>query len=231
MSAAAETRATEPIHIGDPTVVVRYEPPLTGSSAHHGESLLAEAVLEGPPYIRTRAAGRWHRVRSSSLRIYEWDPDVIRQHWHYWCGPMVGTRSQSGPPLLTDQPPAGAPRCGTCEGRYAGATDHGDPDWLFTPRGLTPPRVCPAAKTMWVTEDPTNFRRGTCLACGERVKLGAYGSWYASDWGVRSHAPGPGLIPGCEFHGWRELTIARGLDGKPAVACRCQTVPSRKDTA
>jgi hypothetical protein len=124
--------------------------------------------------------------------------------------------------LLVDEPPTPDPLCGTCEGRYIGART--DERWLFQPERLMPPKRCPGSQTLFVREDQGRYNRATCLVCGEVVKMGARGGPYSSHWDARVHEPGPGLIDGCPFHAWRELTLALTDTGQQVVACRCQTV-------
>ena len=194
-------------------MTVAYLPPVSRSHAHVGDALTREAVLEGPPLARTRAASRWHLVRSA----YDFldHHGEIRRITSYWCGASAG-RS----PVFVEEAPPGEPICGTCWGRREGFNPD-NPDLLFTPH-LNPPKLCPGSTTMWVTE--TAWNRGICLVCDEPVKLRASGGPYSSRYGAQRHAPGPRLIEGCEFHAWRELTLARGPDDKPTVACRCKCI-------
>lgn len=191
-------------------MTVTYLPPV--STAPVDDRVVEEAISEGPAYARTRTMGRWHRIRSGRRWIAEWRPDELRESYDFWCGYATGSYAN---PIFTETPPVGEPACGTCEGRARGA----DPDhteWLFQPRGLTPPKVCPGSQTRAVIEDPTNFRRATCLFCGDDVKMRAFGGPWTGDWGAQRHPPGPGLPPGCPLHGWRQLVIR---DGAPV--CRC----------
>ncbi len=191
-------------------MTIRYAPPLT--SAPVDSRQLLEAVLEGPAYIRGPRSTRWHRVRSSYLWMVDYMPDKLRQRWEFWCGP--GMSDWHYDPWLTDEPPASEPRCGTCEGRYAG-TQSGT-GLLFTPHTLTPPRWCPSSGGLALVRE-TAYNRADCLVCGEHVKLRATGGPYNGGFGAGNHHPGPGLIPGCEFHAWKQLT-RRG----DVVVCRCQ---------
>lgn len=196
---------------------VAYLPPMTSGGARPGDSLLMEAVAAGPAYARSRAASRWHLVRSAIDRLWEYDGEIHRS-FHYWCGTFVSGRRA----ITADTPPAGEPVCGTCYGRREGA-DPDRPDLLFSPR-IQPPKLCPGSRTRWYTETAA-WNRGVCLACGEPVKLRASGGPYNPCWGAQNHAPGPGLVAGCEFHGWRELVLATSHDG-PVVVCRCRTKES-----
>lgn len=198
-------------------MTVSYAPPLGRSSAFGAERCAEEALSEGPAYVRTRRMGRWHRVRSSTLQLHESDPKTLRQSWTTWCGQGV---PYGRDPWLTDAPPTDEPRCGTCEGRYAGwVAEHG---WIFTPATLDPPKTCPGSQTMLVQE--LAYNRGICAVCLKPVKLRGYGSWHNGRYGAQRHAPGLDLIPGCPFHAWRELTIHDG-----AVVCTC-TVAHRQTT-
>lgn len=200
---------------------VTYEPPLTRSGARIGESLLREVIESGPAYVRTRGMGRWHRVRSGQRVLREWSGELV-ETYQTWCGQIAGSNHRSGPALLTDEPPSDDPLCGTCEGRFIGART--EDRWLFQPRRLDPPKRCPGSHTMLVREDQGRYNRATCLVCGDVVKMGAHGGPYATRWDARVHEPGPGLIAGCPWHAWRELTLARDENGEQVAACRCQTV-------
>ena len=193
---------------------VAYLPPVSNSHANVGDSLLREAHTSGPAYARSRIATRWHMIRSAVSWIPSWTDDAdLRTTYYYWCGQFAfGDRA-----MIRDALPAKEPLCGTCYGRSRGA-DPDDSDLLFSPRGLIPPKICPGTRTMWC--DETAWNRGNCLVCGEHVKIGASGGPYNSHWGMRSHAPGPALINGCEFHGWKQLALT--IDRR--VACRCKCV-------
>lgn len=195
-------------------MTVTYLPPMSSGGAQPGDSLLMEAVASGPAYARSRAASRWHLVRSAIDRICPWGDGEITRSFHYWCGTFVSGKKA----LTVDAPPPDEPVCGTCFGRREGA-DPERPDLLFSPR-VQPPRRCPGSQTRWVTE--TSWNRGVCLACHEPVKLRAFGGVYNTNWGAQNHPPGPGLVAGCEFHGWRALVLATSHDG-PVVVCRCRT--------
>lgn len=191
-----------------------YLPPLTGAPADLGDSLLMEAHTSGPAFVRSRAAGRWHIVRSAVSRMVPWD-DEICTTWHYWCGPFASSGKGA---LLVDTVPDGEPLCGTCYGRAEGADERSD--LLFEPRIATPPKLCPGSQTMWVNETARNA--GFCLVCGDGVKLRGFGGAYAWNYGIQRHQPGPDLVPPCEFHAWRQLTLT--VDRVVACRCKCKEV-------
>lgn len=193
-------------------MTVAYAPPIP--SWHVDERVETEVLREGPAYIRGPRSTRWHRVRSAELTLRSWEPDEIRRHWTLWCGPGVHDRKYE--PWLTDEPPAGEPRCGTCEGRWRGVQP--DSEWLFTPYA-EPPKVCPGSQRReFASDDATPFA-GRCLVCGDYVKMRAYGGAYRGDWGPQRHVPGDGLIASCEVHGWKRLTRRGDM-----VTCQCQVL-------
>ena len=208
---------------------VTYEPPLRSGSASPGDFLAVEWVRSGPAYARAPRSSRWHMVRSATKRLdedYRTGDVMIRTSWSMWCGQSMFERTDgrwAGPVLLVDEPPPQEPTCGTCYGRALGA-DQERPQWRFDPTRLIPPKVCPGTRREWVTLNPGSHNHGTCQACGVPVRLRAGGSPYNPHWGAESHPPGPGLIPGCPFHAWRQLTTALARDDTPVVICRCQTI-------
>lgn len=210
-------------------MTVTYEPPLTRSSAQVGEALLQEPITEGPAYVRGPRSSRWHRVRSGTRRLREdWQTGevTIDESFHLWCGPVLFARAAgrwAGGLLFVDDCPRDEPACGTCEGRAIGA-DRDRPEWLFSPTSLATPAKCPGSRSMLVREDQSRWNRATCLVCGDVVAMRASGGPYNPHWGSATHEPGPGLIPGCPWHAWRELTTALDDAGQIVVACRCQTV-------
>ncbi|NRQ40690.1 hypothetical protein HII36_54105 [Nonomuraea sp. NN258] len=181
---------------------VALEPPLTRRGLSHGQPLTT-----GPRYIRTAAMSRWHRPRDG-VRL---DHGAV---YGLWCGQ---TAHEHRGLLTADQVPDGLPTCGTCEGRAAGA---GQDSWtgvgsvVFSPRRLTPPARCPGSRTTWCEELGNNVAR--CLACGAYASLRASGGGYDPRWGLVNHPPGPGLVAGCPFHAWHEMTLTNGR-----VQCRC----------
>lgn len=201
-------------------MTVQYEPPLSRSAAHVGGWLEREPIMSGPALVRSRQSRRWHRVRAAHRSLHLFSADIV-DHYLTWCGQSYSTHRTGA--LLMDSAPEDQPLCGTCEGRAIGA-DRSEPHWLFEPMRLDPPKRCPGSHTNLVLEDQGRYNRATCLVCGDVVKMGAHGGPYATRWDARVHESGPGLIEGCPFHAWRELTLARDSDGRAVAACRCQTV-------
>lgn len=190
---------------------VVYEPPL-----HHSAPWGPRPTVlrTGPRWLRGRT--RWHRVRSGTVHGHG-------ACWLMWCGQ---TRFERDKPDRTDDLPAdGAPLCGTCEGRAAGAGHPSpielpdDAELLFRPARLTPPRWCPGGGPYGPARhlgEVVGHRVVRCGACGDLVaEINAYG-WNPRFGQPRRHEPGPGLVPGCELHAWRYLV--RTTEG---VACQC----------
>jgi hypothetical protein len=97
-----------------------------------------------------------------------------------------------------------------------------NPDLLFTPRQIVAaPKSCPGSRSR-LYADTEAYNYGVCLVCRDRTKLRATGGPYRSDVGLITHAPGPGLIEACQFHGWRDLTVALDADDNPIAACICK---------
>jgi len=179
-------------------------------SQHYDDRVLHEVLPSGPAYARTRQATRWHRVRSAVTRYHSWD-DSITTIYHLWCGQFASTGSQRSSALTTDTVPQGEPSCGTCEGRWRGAQE--DHPWLFVPRPDQRPKKCPGSRTATLYEgDWPTYR---CLVCGVHVG-GWCGGGYSGTWGLRTHAPGPDLIPPCGVHGYLRLVVN---DGRAECAC------------
>lgn len=194
-------------------MTVAYAPPLTGAPAEYGQSLTHEAVTSGPAYIRTRTMTRWHRIRWSYLRLNH--DGGITQVWSFWCGQTTFSRRN---PLTADEPVAGEPRCGTCEGRAIGANPE-RPEWLFTPWTLERPDLCPGSRTRFA--DPRPGTRVTeCFTCGSIEPVRACGGPWTPTWQLAAHPPGPGLVEPCDFHGWRGLMRVR-----EQTVCRCRVIP------
>lgn len=185
---------------------VALHPPLRGGSLGWMVQRPRNTPLStGPRFARTRGMSRWHRLRAGYV-LGGRDTQV----WMFWCGQSTWDDRAAGVDVIPD----GLPACGTCEGRAEGA----NPDvtgLLFSPADLTAPRVCPGSgdSRLWVR---VQGRVGRCLACQDLTPT-RYGGGPFNPWeGLQQHPPGPGLVPGCPFHAWKELT----LDGGRAV-CRC----------
>ncbi|MEU1800828.1 hypothetical protein [Streptomyces sp. NPDC019937] len=180
-------------------------PPITGS---HGPTD-AEPLTEGPRFVRTRAMTRWHRVRSG-IRYTNG-----RLVYNLWCTGHV----QGATFLSCDTPPASEPVCGLCDGKAVGAGQEPDGppgrQLLFSPRHINPPKNCPGSRTD-MTEELPGGRAGRCLACSDTLPLRAMGGPYNPRWAIVQHPPGPGLVPPCPFHRWRQLTARAGT-----VVCSC----------
>lgn len=193
-------------------MTVTYFPPVNLGGPPDSRQVM-EAITEGPAFVRTSRGGRWHQIRSGKLWMVEYDPDRLREAYELWCGQHASDHQGL---MLSDEIPADEPLCATCHGRALGA-DPSRPDLIFLPRAHRRPKICPASQTRQYADDQGAWNRGTCLACGEVVKLRAHGGPWNGGWGVQRHAPGPGLPDPCPFHGWRHLTFSR--DG---AMCRCQ---------
>lgn len=185
-------------------------PPATYSAV----SLDVEALTDGPRFVRTRGMSRWHRPRSG-VRFTARDRIV----YGCWCGYDVGGSERAGAFLAADEPPAGEPVCGTCEGRAAGAGQDDSPTGrrlLFSPRHIEPPKNCPASRSPRLYEELPGGRVGRCLACGDLQPLRAMGGPYNPRYAIVQHATGQALVSPCPFHRWRQLTARDGL-----VLCTC----------
>lgn len=213
--------------------VVLEAPISMGSWYFGGDICRVEAVLEGPAYFKSGRGAYWHRTRSMTrYPLRNCSRGMVRMGGYAaaraWCGVGGFLEGGKNPGLGADAPLDDGPVCATCEGRAVGA---GHPVGRLVPAGpvtfaptsiLRTPRTCPGWKTLPLAHDN---RRGVCDVCGDEHPLrgggGAWTPWY----GLQKHAPGPGLILGCEFHGWRSL-VRRREDG--AVMCRCE-VPFGED--
>lgn len=195
---------------------VRYEPPLTRSSAWMPDGWRSPTVLwTGPRWVR--GASRWHRVRSG----IQHNGPLHHVSLHMWCGQSLSAGDRATADGL---PVDGMPLCGTCEGRAAGA-GHTTPldlpedtALLFRPARLTPPRWCPGGAPYGPARslaEAAGQRVVRCGACGDLVREKHY-RW--NDYGLQAaqHPPGTGLVPGCPQHAWRHLV--RTVEG---VACEC----------
>lgn len=193
-------------------------PPRTSSG---GDTRDQRALETGPSFIRNgRGGDRWHRPRSAvEYGPRKWAPDGYIV-WRLWCG----SHAYDQYAITRDRPPTDdEPVCGTCEGRAVGAGQiPGDTPYatIFSPRYMDPPRTCPGSKsTMFEEMGP---RVGRCLVCGAYEPLRGGGGPYNGWWGLRSHAPGKGIIEGCEFHGWNQIVEASD-QGERVAVCRCRT--------
>lgn len=188
---------------------VDYAPPVTGAPVD-GRTLY-EPIMEGPAFARTRAMGRWHRVRSGYHALDEWR-DEIRTVWHLWCGPACGT-GFTNPPILTDDPDERDPICGTCQGRWEGWRN--DRNLIFQPRLLTPPKDCPGSRD--IAADDMG-RCGLCWHCGQVIPWRVYG-WTGRPL-LQRHDAGDTLIEPCLMHGWRQMRRVNGV-----TVCKCGGQP------
>lgn len=190
---------------------VRYEPPL-----HSGPPLpwiaTPKVLRTGPRWIRQTT--RWHRIRSGVVH----QGPTFHTSMHAWCGQVIFPKGKAA----TDELPTdGAPLCGTCEGRAAGA-GHPSPlgadvELRFDPDRLTPPRWCPGGAPYGPARhlaEAAGHRLVRCGACGDLVREKSYR--YGGGVQAAQHEPGPDLVPGCPMHAWRHLV--RTVEG---VACQC----------
>lgn len=209
MSPAAPTIPQEWIH--------RLEPPSLYGDRDTRPEWRQEALRVGPllirsAYMRQGRASYWHRPRHGVT----WPGQGHRISWQPWCGSALSTTN--GVEYAHEVPDDGRRVCGTCEGRAQGAGHppvalapmHGI-GVVFSPRRPTdPPRTCPGSQSLACEELPYakgHGSRGRCLVCGLTIRLRGHGGWLRSGYGMQIHAPGPGLVPGCEWHGWRRLGI------------------------
>ena len=179
----------------------------------------------GPMLARSHGSTRWHRIRSGSVHPAWGELFQDSTHFTYWCGQGQSTgrapRNGAVPGILTADalPDDGTPLCGACEGKAIGAVHPStsaltiaQPGRLmFEPTRMTPPKLCPSSQRGGQSLVIDHGRTALCLVCGETI------GWWGSR--LRRHAPGPGLIPGCEFHLWNGLVRCVG----DVVACRCMT--------
>lgn len=168
----------------------------------------AEALEEGPRFVRTLAMSRWHRPRSG----VRWGTGRIS--YQLWC---VG--NVQGGFLSTDHPPAGDLVCAMCDGKSVGAGQEPDGppgrELVFQPRHITPPKHCPGSRKELFEELPGG-RVGRCLVCSDLSPLRAMGGPYASRYAIVQHPPGTGLVAPCPFHRWRSLV---NRDGRAICSC------------
>jgi hypothetical protein len=192
-------------------VTVALLPPVTSVPGQFLTDM--EPLDEGPRFVRTRGMSRWHRPRSG-VRFTDRDRTV----YGCWCGYGVGGSERAGAFLAAEEPPAGEPVCGTCEGRAAGAGQDDSPTGrllVFTPRWIAPPATCPASRSSLFEELPGG-RVGRCLACGDMQPLRAMGGPYNPRYAIVQHPTGQALVEPCPFHRWRQLTARGGH-----VLCDC----------
>ncbi|MFE7954426.1 hypothetical protein [Streptomyces sp. NPDC057413] len=198
-------------------VTVLLLPPVTSAPPDYLAG--AEALLEGPRFVRTRGMSRWHRPRSG-VRYPE------RTVFDLWCGYAVGGSDRASAYITADEPPAGEPVCATCEGRAAGAgqeqTSPTGRQLLFSPRHIDPPKTCPGSRSSDLFTELPGGRAGLCLACGDVQPLRAMGGPYNPRYAIVQHPTGRGLVPPCPFHRWRQLTAR---NGRALCACGRETTP------
>lgn len=188
-------------------------PPVTGMDARYLEG--AQALKEGPRFVRTLGLSRWHRPRSG----VRWgDGRIVYQ---LWCVGHV-----QGGFLSCDQLPPGDLVCGMCDGKAVGAGQETDGppgrELLFQPRDINPPKNCPASRSSALFEELPGGRAARCLACSDVHPCRAMGGPYNSRWAIVQHPPGPGLVAPCPFHRWRRL-VAR--DGRAICSCGREETP------
>lgn len=187
-------------------------PPVTSAPAEHHAG--AEALTEGPRFVRTRGMSRWHRPRSG-IRYPEG-----RTVYDLWCGYAVGGSDHAGSYVAAEEPGTGERVCATCEGRAAGAgQEETSPTGrllVFSPRHIDPPKSCPASRSSVLFAELPGGRAGLCLACKDVQPLRAMGGPYNPRYAIVQHPPGAGLVAPCPFHRWRQLTAA---DGRALCAC------------
>lgn len=190
-------------------------PPVTSAPAdfHRG----AEALTEGPRFVRTRGMSRWHRPRSGT----RWDERTV---YDLWCGYAVGGSDKAGAYVTADEPADREPVCATCEGRAAGAgQEQASPtgrQLLFSPRHINPPKNCPASRSSTLFAELPGGRAGRCLACQDVHPLRAMGGAYNPRYAIVQHPPGAGLVAPCPFHRWRTLT---SRDSQAVCECGRET--------
>jgi len=192
------------------SATVTYAPPIPRPfNSYRDPSREYVLLATGAPWIP--GPTRMHRARTVLERVG--GTGVVT---HLWCG---SHRYDPPTALVTEADTI----CGTCEGRAIGAGQpstlelltrpHEVSPLLFSPRVASPGKTCPGVGT--VLGDPD---RRLCFVCGESVKFRGMGGPWRSRYCLESHAPGPGLIAPCVWHGWSSL-VMRGSD----VVCACAT--------
>lgn len=196
-----------PLLLHPPMWHIEKRPQFNGEPLDEAHPFVVTPSPQGKVTHRPRAAHRYPG------RIAYW----------LWCGNSI----HDGIGLYFPQ--QGRPVCGTCEGRAIGAgwptseqiitgrTAEPWPRTRFTPRPLfDPPRWCPGR--FWI-DDPSNWRRGTCLECHADVKLRSKGTWHRPSWGPEQHEPYQ-MIPPCRRHGWLRTTWLDRSTHTIGCACR-----------
>lgn len=165
-----------------------------------------EPLTEGPNYVRSANATRWHRPRSGR-RHHDG-----RVSYDYWCGSNYGDCGVES--IGPDEP-----LCATCEGRFVAQEEN---RLLFDPIKSQRPKICPASRRADMVPS-TADRYFHCLACGEITSWRVYGTaYYGGDPKVQKHAPGDGLVEPCRVHGWLRLVVR---DGRALCACSIGGAP------
>lgn len=153
-------------------------------------ALDSERLLELPNFVRSAKGSYWHIPRSAE----RWRDGRVTVS--AWCGLGVGS-SRTSPATFIDVAPAEM-ICGTCSGRFDGATADESP-LIFRPRDhFAPPTWCPC--------DDVDESGRYCLACGARIR----GHWHG---GVSPHHPGPAFAERCSpcpDHGWKHAWTIGG---------------------
>lgn len=188
-------------------------PPITSGPSRPPE---ATPLTTGPRYVRGRGNSRWHRARAGYRQSG-------RTLFVFWCGPHRWDRPEDRA-WLTDDLPEREPVCGTCVGRALGAGQDQVPADLpplvFSPRWITPPRLCPGSGSEQLIGEPPAPAQGSvgvCLACGDLVAVRSMGGPWNPRYGLQRHVAGPGLVPACPWHAWQYI----GRRNDDTAGCRC----------
>lgn len=186
-------------------------PPVTSAPAEYHDN--AEALSEGPRFIRTRRMNRWHRPRNG-VRYPEG-----RTVYGAWCGYGIGGSDKAGACLGVEEPPEGEPVCATCEGRAAAAGHDVSPtgrNLIFEPRHIDPPKNCPGSRSSSLYAELPGGRAGRCLVCQDVQPLRAMGGPYNPRYAIVQHPIGSALVAPCPFHRWQSLV---NRDGRAVCGC------------